>query len=152
MAMELEIKDIIAKNLPAHVGDVLKQRLEQADKDAANLKEALEKVSNLSKELAEAKIQLNKHDTISNRIGELEAYEKAIDLKERNIELDILKRQLAIEKEKTDFTQSIALGLVRNIEYRNTVYHNSSAPFVDGHGYKSTENTSSSKDETKRAQ
>jgi hypothetical protein len=35
--MEQEFKAIIEKNLPAQVGDVLKKKLEQADKDAADL-------------------------------------------------------------------------------------------------------------------
>lgn len=37
MGLEKEFQEVIKKNLPAHVGDVLKERLEQADKDSENL-------------------------------------------------------------------------------------------------------------------
>jgi hypothetical protein len=44
--MEAEIKEIIKKNLPAHVGDALRERLEQAEED----KKMLEQYKALAKQ------------------------------------------------------------------------------------------------------
>jgi hypothetical protein len=44
MEMNQEIKSIIEKNLPAHVGAVLQERLKKADADEKRLEEALKQI------------------------------------------------------------------------------------------------------------
>ena len=38
MELEKELNEVIKKNLPQHVGETLRERLEQADKDAGENK------------------------------------------------------------------------------------------------------------------
>ncbi len=124
--MENEIKEIIKKNLPAHVGDILKTRLEQADKDAELCKTLQESLKNKLEIIANNEKQLTEYLKFDNRNSSLEGREKAVAESERNLEIEKLKFQLASEKEKTDFTKQVAIGLVRNTEYRRVAFNNES--------------------------
>lgn len=92
--MEHEFKAIIEKNLPAQVGDVLKKRLEQADKDAADLstarkanEDAVKKIDDLNKQIADYK-------KFDERNSALEAREKACEIQERDLKVKTLEYQL----------------------------------------------------------
>jgi len=115
--MEQEIKDIIAKNLPQHVGEVLKQRLDQADRDAVELKR-LESVLDKKEEYIN-KLE-NQNREFSARISDglaLQQRERAIEDRERNLELEMLKLKLA-ESEKRN---TIGTQLVETV-FRSPVY------------------------------
>lgn len=119
-----EIQAIIKKNLPQEVGDVLKQRLEQADEDASNiikLKEQLD-VRNLLILKFEQEIKI--YQAFDTRNITLESREKAVDDKERSVLLETLRYQLASEQDKTTFAKSVALGLVRNTDFKTSVFSN----------------------------
>lgn len=126
--MEQEIKDIISKNLPAHVGDVLKKRLEEADADK-NEKEKLkasllEKIKEVDR-LGELIKVYQKND---DRNAALSIREAAVETAERNFKIATLEAQLAAEKDKTEFAKAVGLGLVRNIDYRKTVFGSQNLP------------------------
>lgn len=133
--MEHEFKAIIEKNLPAQVGDVLKKRLEQADKDAADLstarkanEDAVKKIDDLNKQIADYK-------KFDERNSALEAREKACEIQERDLKVKTLEYQLQSEKDKTVFAQGLALGLVRNTEFKRTVFDTKNGPEgVDQYG------------------
>lgn len=120
--MELEIKSIIEKNLPAQVGDVLKQRLDQADKDAARVKQLEETLGNRDQEITSLNNKIQEYKKFDERNAALEAREKAASDMELKLELETVKFKLAAEKDKTDFTKQVALGLVRNLDYRKVIF------------------------------
>ena len=60
--MELEIQEIINKNLPAQVGDVLKKRLQKADDDAALLLKQKEESDRKSKIISDLEERLGKNN------------------------------------------------------------------------------------------
>lgn len=82
--MNEEIKKIIEKNLPAQVGDVLKQRLEQAEKDAVILKQQEEALISRNATIAGFEKQIAEYKKLDERNNKLEEREKAVETKERN--------------------------------------------------------------------
>lgn len=133
--MEAEFKAIIEKNLPAQVGDVLKKRLEQADVDASNLKRANETLDANGKTITSLNAQIAEYKKFDERNAAISAREIAVTESERNLKVKELEFQLASEKDKTGFAKEVALGLVRNTEYRKTIFDNESqSGYYDGKG------------------
>jgi len=127
---EKEIQEIIKKNLPAHVGDVLKQRLLQADEDAIKLV-ALGKSYDAMAEREKSLIsELEKYKQFDERNSSLDNREKELDKRENKLQVDTLTYQLQSEKDKTKHASDLALGLVRNTSYRKNVFDNET-----GQGY-----------------
>lgn len=120
--MNLEIKAIIEKNLPAQVGDLLKVRLEQAEKDVRKLKEQEEELQMKTTQVLELTKQLEEYSEADKRNATLELREKAVIDAERNLKITILEAQLAAEIDKTKFSKEVALGLVRNSQFRKTIF------------------------------
>lgn len=120
--MTEEIKAIIEKSLPAQVGDVLKQRLEQAEKDAVKVRLQEEALQSKNAAIAKLEKQVADYKKMDERNAALEAREKAVTDGERNLKVSTLEFQLTAEKEKTQFSKDVALGLVRNTEYKKTVF------------------------------
>lgn len=119
MDLTKEVTDAIEKQLPAQVGDVLRKRLEQAERDARALAEAklsLERhtiqAANLSARIAELEGKLEKH-------GDLAKREEAVLQRERNAEINDLKTKLEAEQRFGQQVATALQGLVRNVEYRN---------------------------------
>ena len=126
--MEQQIKDIIEKNLPKQVGETLQKRLAEADKDEAELEKLknqkekdLKEIERLRILLSEKESQLGEHENLNNR-------EKEITDRETAFEVSKLKYQLQSEIDKTAFSKEVALGLVRNTQYRRDVFDNVSEP------------------------
>lgn len=120
--MEQEFKAIIEKNLPAQVGDVLKKRLEQADNDAVKIKQLEEQLVNRNQHVIKLEATIADYKKFDERNAALEAREKACDIQERDLKVKTLEYQLQTEKEKTQFSKDVALGLVRNLEYRKNIF------------------------------
>lgn len=137
MTQEQEIQEVIKKNLPQHVGETLKQRLEQADKDATEVKTLKAQKEHLEKEIKALQTEIEQYRNFDIRNGLLDLREKEIETEKRDLEVEKLKYQLQSEKDKTTFSQNLAMGLVRNTEYKKTIFdsENSGQPVIDGQGY-----------------
>lgn len=134
--MEKEILELIERDLPNHVGNVLKKKIEQADKDAATIeiqsKEIViykKNVSTLMKHGAEMQAELDIHTKLDDKI-------QALEERERNLKISILQIELEAEKYKTTFMNSVTMGLVRNVEYRQSIHESDfkTVPIVDQFG------------------
>lgn len=136
MTQEQEIQEVIKKNLPQHVGETLKTRLEQADKDAKSVKELTVRIDTLNQEVMKANEKIETYKEFDLRNGLLDSREKELETEKNKIELEKLKYQLQSEKDKTAFSQNLAMGLVRNTEYKKTIFDSESGgmPFVDSNG------------------
>ena len=78
---------------------------------------------------------LNEYRVFDERNASLDDREKDLDAKEYNLKLTVLQGELDSEKEKSSFAKSIALGLVRNAEYRKHVFDNENqGGYYDGNG------------------
>lgn len=122
MELEKEIQESIKKNLPQQVGEVLKQRLEQADKDNAEVKRLINLVEQYTSDKENLEKQIYEYQKFDKRNASLDSREKELETEKNSLELEKLKYQLQSEKDKTTFSQSVALGLVRNIDYRKTIF------------------------------
>lgn len=147
-----EIKAIIEKNLPAQVGEILKQVLEQGKKDSETVKQQTEKINELVKSLREKEELIKTYREFDERNSALDAREKSCEIQERNLKIKTLEYQLEAEKSKTVFSQNIALGLVRNIEYRRELFDNASTQQLDQYGNIINLNKTNNSAETKIAE
>ena len=82
--MTEEIKLIIEKNLPAQVGDVLKTRLEQAERDAERVKQLEEESRNQRVQISSYQNAINSYKSFDDRNSKLNERDLAITEKERN--------------------------------------------------------------------
>lgn len=126
--MKQEIKEIIQKNLPAQVGEVLRETLEQAEKDAEQVKILSENINKKTFEIKNLHYEIEEYRKFDERNQQLEQREKDVANKERNLTIQQLTYELNSEKEKTQFSKDVALGLVRNTEFRKSIFDNTTEP------------------------
>lgn len=110
-SMEKEIQEAIAKNLPAAVGTELKKRLEQAEKDAANLKLYKEKYEALGPVLSKAQSDLANLQAAET---DLKKREKEVSVREASMQKLELRAQY--EQEKT----GLVLGMFETV-FKNRI-------------------------------
>lgn len=126
--MSLKIRKAIQESLPAQVGEMLQKELEElktiraAYNDLMVLKNKLyDEIHELKLETSELKEVLAKHGSLGQKMEELR-------IRENNFEVNTLKYMLEAEKDKTEFSKNIALGLVRNVEYRRSIMEHKTVP------------------------
>jgi hypothetical protein len=146
--LEQEIQKVIESSLPAQVGDVLKKRLEQADKDAVEVKSLTKQLATVRGDVNDREAQLSEYSKYDTRNRELDKREEDLNLKVRLSVINELQYQLESEKDKTTFTKELAMGLVRNTEYRRELFDNQNRPSIDHHGNQIYTNSSQSSTET----
>ena len=97
--MELEIQQIIAQHLPEQVGLALRKKLERADNDAHDNTILREKLEQRDKEIQHLEGVVA---DLRHKIGvekELKQWEADLDQRQRNMDIEILKLKLE-ESEK----------------------------------------------------
>lgn len=146
------LKEVIEKNLPKQTGEVLQQRLAQADKAEFELKEAEKQIEKMRLTIEGNNNTISQLSDLKLTKAKLDAQAAELDKKQNQLKVDELTYQLAAEKEKTAFAKEVALGLVRNIEYRKDVFDNENKPFIDQNGYTQYANTSKNVNEIAKAQ
>ena len=135
--LQEKILESIEKDLPNQVGQALKQKLEQAELDAQevkrlakNIEEKAATITRLNSQVAQQQQDLAKHKELNSR-------EEEISKRERELEITILKSELENQKGNTQFAKDVALGLVRNTVYRKNIMDSETTqvPVSDGSGY-----------------
>lgn len=135
MTQEQELQEVLKKNLPQQVSEVLRERLTQADRDAGKVK-SLEAEIKLANEQSDYfKEQLEEYKKLDVRNALLESREKELETEKTNLEIEKLRYKLSVEIEKNEFTKSVALGLVRNTSYRKDMFNSKTIPsYTDANG------------------
>jgi len=82
--MEKEIEEIIKKNLPAQVGEILKERLEKADGDAAMVLYLQNRVVEQDKEIQTLNKRILEYEKFDVRNAQLDSKENELKEIERN--------------------------------------------------------------------
>jgi flagellar biosynthesis/type III secretory pathway chaperone len=129
-----EIKDIIAKNLPAQVGETLQKEL-------ARIPE-LEKQLEVCEAARKAGIQLitEKDKTLGeyiakeNKYQELEKRELEVEKRERNLELAVMKVQVMETEKRATELQGLVQTVFKSPVYR-TAYMNDLFSSYDNQGH-----------------
>ena len=112
------MKNIYQNKLGKHY----KKRLELADKLEKENSDLIKTNKTQYDEIQNLKGIIEKHKTIDEREEAVTKREVDVTEKENKSEIEKLKYQLESEKDKTQFSKAVALGLVRNIEYRKNVF------------------------------
>lgn len=124
MDINLEIQESIKKNLPAQVGEVLKERLQKADEYSERVKTQEALINRLKETETSLRDSLSKHAQLDVREADLDRKDIELTKVLNELEISKLKYQLESEQDKTKFAKDVALGLVRNIEYRRHTFNN----------------------------
>lgn len=126
--MEQEIQDIIKKNLPEQVGTVLKARLDQAEKDSETVKQQQDAIAKQEQAIKKLQAEISKYMELDTRNAGLDTREKALEIQERDFKVKVLEATVLTEQDKTKFAKDVAMGLVRNTEYRKNIFDTKSGP------------------------
>jgi hypothetical protein len=128
MSLEQEIKASIEKNLPKQVGDALRERLEQADKTEEALRVS-ERQLKAEKEIsARFGKEIDALKALKNDARELNELRLSLENQTRDLAVKTLEIQLEAEKSKSTFGFSVALGLVRNTDFRRNLTDSKTLP------------------------
>jgi len=119
--MEQEIKDIISKNLPQHVGDVLKERLNKADKLEAEVDYLNRVLSEANKDISNFKEKLEKERQHTYSEQQLKAEWSKLEERERNLEVEMLKLKLEESQKRADVSTKLVETVFRSPVYRKHV-------------------------------
>ena len=122
--MENEIKDIINKNLPAQVGDLLKARLEQAVKDAETVKGLEQALERREKDIIALNLKIEDYKKLNYTAESLKDKDEKLKERERLLELTLLKLQLEEANKRSDIVINFTNNLVRNTSFRKSVFEN----------------------------
>lgn len=150
--MDEQIREVIRKNLPLEVGETLQNELERLHTLEGEFKRLKEDYTNCDKDKRDFKAQLSRHADLDQRERELDAKDRELQELERNLKVQELEIKLKCEYEKSQFTKDVALGLVRNLEYRKTAYNGHSTPLMDNNGYVQNYTDSTNSDETTKVE
>ena len=126
--MEKEFQEIIQKNLPAQVGEALKIRLIIADNAEKLIPELKNRIEQLEGTVLSQESKIISQNEIDAKLQLLKTQEEKLTTERRDLEVEKLKIQLEAEKEKSEFSKGVAMGLVRNIEFRRNVFNSKSGP------------------------
>jgi hypothetical protein len=115
-----DLLEVIAANLPAVTSDALRDRLAQADKDQERLQvldKQLVALQGINKALEEKQAEINKTLREQSKLDELN---KALDVRDRDMELRELRAEYNAERRVTETYKDILVKLVRNTTLRET--------------------------------
>lgn len=150
--MQKEMEEVIKKNLPAQVGEVLSKELERLYKVETEYNYYRDIISKNEVEIKELKGEISKHISLDDKLKSIQAAQDKLDVDNRDLKIKTLEYQLEGEKDKTNFTKEVALGLVRNTEFKRTLFDNVNEPYKDQHGSTFYHNKTQSSTETKIAE
>lgn len=142
-----EYTDIIEKHLPAQVGSVLQTVLKDAETNKARIIQLEDLVTSLRRKIDSKDSELAQYEKKQQLYNNLETRKAELDEFERGLKIEALTYQLNSEKEKSAFCKEIAIGLVRNTEFRKTAFNSRTEP-TNQNGYISTMTLTDSVGET----
>lgn len=116
-----EIKEIIEKNLPSSVGKILQERLAKAEADSTEVQSLRNKLNVELQHSSKLKEELDAHNNLEHKRIALNTRELALNEKERNLKIDELEYKLSTQNSNVEFLKSVALGLVKNTEFKRNV-------------------------------
>jgi len=146
MNTELKADMILAieKSLPKTAGDIIKQRLIEAEQIEAKFEQLIKDHEIIKKELDELKKLNLQADSLKNLEVSLRTKENALKVKEAEQQLKLLEKELDYVKVSKMEIKELVGSLFRNIEFRKNIY--GTIPFQDNQGYPVTGSINKSED------
>ena len=127
-----QIQKVISEQLPAQIGDALKQRLIQADRESQQLIEFQTVNLALQQQRAELQAELAKHKEIDNKLIQLESLQRTVDAKLLRNEINELK--VAQAEVRVSDMKSIVGQVFANNRYKYSESTYGNQPMASG-GY-----------------
>lgn len=120
--MNNEVMEAVKKHLPGKVCEEVKKAIEEN----AKLKDSnigyIEKNGKLEDEVCKLQEELSKHASLDEREKELDERQDKVAERERLRDVGQLMYQLQAEKEKSAFAMEVCQTLVKNTEYKKSVF------------------------------
>lgn len=137
--MNEDVLKALKQHLPGAMGDLLKERLAEADRLEAAIKVANSNVKNYSKSLDEARARIEELEAQQQKVEDLalkcektdealKAREEAITKRENTQELILLRTQLEMTTEANTKVENLVQAVFRNNTVRKTVTESISDP------------------------
>lgn len=117
-----EFEEVIKKNLPAQVGELLQKELKELHELRRQKKELEETIVQKNEIIAREYAKNSELQLLVKSKEELEEREKQLNLKEFELKLILMEKDLSCEKEKTALVSNTLNSLVRNTDFRKTIY------------------------------
>lgn len=142
-----DIQEAIAKNLPAAVGAELQKQLVLGENAIAKNVSYENELNEKEAEIKSLRKDLAKHAALDIREAAIDKVEKELAVGQAAMQVEKLAHQLEVQQEKTKFVTEVAMGLVRNTEYRKTVFDSeiNNVPYMGPGGYQTTTTVNNSK-------
>lgn len=135
MTVEQDLQESIRKNMPQAIGAELQTLLAKGTADAAALTTTKNQLESSRAEYRQATSRYENAEALLKKHADLDARLVAIENRERAAEVRDLQLQLAAAKELSASLKEIAMGLVRNTEYRKTVMNTETVPIERAPSY-----------------
>lgn len=129
-----EMQDLIRNNLPEQVGQVLRQRLEQAERDVILVAAQAHDISELRARLAEATKQLASQEQMSKSADVLAKREASVQARERDVEVFETRLQVAESEKRAQLAKEFVSLVFRSPVYTRSTWGNRQVPLPNG-GY-----------------
>lgn len=148
---ENDFKELVKKNLPAHIGEALQEKLKQADKDAKALDAASIELSELRITKNELTSELNKHIALNTRSASLDVREATLREAEVTKEVTELKIRLEESDKRAETITEITRSLVRNTTFRESLFSTKDVVTQDNNGFATLTPTTATSNKTTEA-
>jgi len=155
MSLELQLKEVIEKNLPKQVGETLQKRLEELERVERDYKTKVEVEKNLRKEIDELNERLKSQEELQVWRVQLWDKESKLEERERNLEIELLKVKLEESNKRADTSKELVSLVFKNSTYKYSEFNKDqvlASPVLGSHGntyYPTTYDLASSKTITK---
>jgi len=103
--MNLEIQEAIKKSLPNQVGEALKQKIEQADKDAKLVVSQADEINSKAEHINNLTLKINEYQRLDERNSKLNEREKAVEDAERNKK--VFEAELKLAEAEKRITENV---------------------------------------------
>jgi cell shape-determining protein MreC len=120
--MKNDILKVIQENMPAQVGDVLKEQLQDLELFRGRMGDAVKEIEKYEKKVAKLEELKLEDKELKERKTGLDTREVGLDKKEREQELAMLKKELELEKVNKTEIVGLATSLFRNIDIRKHIF------------------------------
>lgn len=120
--MTPEIKKAIEESLPQIASATVLERLQEADRLEKSAREMKQRLDSDAKALDQFRQRIAELDEEKTQWATLQADQAKLAEDRRQLDITMLKEHLVAHKLVADHFKDVALGLVRNAEYRREVF------------------------------
>lgn len=123
--IQKDIAKAIKKDLPNQVGEQLQELLAQGERDAKAVKDQADQINKRIIEEDKLRKKIDELLELKHRSSGLDSRESDLNDQEDNLKVAMLEVKLEEANKRADMVKDFTSGLVRNTEFKETVFSNS---------------------------